>query len=430
LRKIEKIVEGDLDSVEKEEFAHEMNRYPLIAKRIGRLVTAEVAAEYREGAEELAELERNKPATLAMALCVTERGTDPGPMHLLIRGHPHAPSEELSPGFPEVLGGGTPNIGPSPNPETSGRRVVLADWITHKDNPLTARVMANRVWHYHFGRGLVRSPNDFGYQGTPPTHPELLDWLASELIRYDWQLKPLHREILRSRAYRMRSSDQPLVGESGEGSTDRMSISLSDPTNDLLWRFDPRRLTAEEIRDSILSVTGKLNLKKQGPWMYPEIEPEVLAGQSRPGHGWEKSSEGERSRRSIYVHVKRSLPVPLLALFDVAEPDFTCPARFATTQPTQALGLLNSRFLQDSAAELAKRVITQPQDASIHHSDTRLLVADVIQRVTQRSATEEEVTWGRELIETLRAEQRLSAEQAFERFCLVALNLNEFIYLD
>ncbi len=410
-REIEKAVREDLTNVEKEEFRHAMNRYPLIAKRVGKVITAEQAEEYRVNTEQLALLEREKPATLGRALCITEMGSQPGPMHVRIRGSANALGEEVVPGYPEVLTDQLPTIPPSPSDKTSGRRSVLADWITSKSNPLTARVMANRLWHYHFGRGLVRSPNDFGYQGTAPSHPELLDYLAGELIRADWQLKPVHRQLLLSKTYRLSSASQAKAYE-------------KDPLNDLFWRYDPRRLTAEEIRDSMLAATGQLNLAKFGMWMYPTIEQEVLAGQSRPGSGWGRSSAADQSRRSIYVHIKRSLAVPLLAAFDSAEPDFSCPARFATTQPTQALGMLNSNFLQTCSkqlAEHAKRLGGDLRDAQ---------VAAALRQVTQREPTKIEIDRGVKLIERLQSEQAHSADDALQRFCLIALNLNEFLYLD
>src|SRR6185437_6853551 len=197
---------------------------------------------------------------------------------------------------------------PAPPPEarTCGRRRVLADWIASPANPLTARVLANRVWQYHFGRGIVRSPNNFGVQGDTPTHPELLDFLAAELVRGGWRLKGLHRLIMTSDAYcrSSRASEAALA---------------KDPANDLLWRFDMRRLTGEEIRDSVLAVTGSLNPRMFGPGIFVDIPPEVLAGQSVPGKGWGNSPPDEQARRSVYIHVKRSLLTPILESFDLAE---------------------------------------------------------------------------------------------------------------
>ena len=232
---------------------------------------------------------------------------------MLARGNAHVPGEKVEPGFLTVLGDLTPAIpAPPPDARTTGRRRVLADWIASPANPLTARVMANRLVQHHFGRGIVRSPNNFGLQGDKPTHPELLDWLASELVAQGWRLKPMHRLIVTSNAYKMSSLPNP-------------EALAKDPTNNLLWRFDARRLTGEEVRDSVLAVTGTLNPKMYGPGIFPEVPAEVLAGQSVPGSGWGKSSAEDRARRSIYVHVKRSLLVPILDGFDLAETDRSSP---------------------------------------------------------------------------------------------------------
>ena len=235
-------------------------------------------AEYKKLRKTLAALKDTK-SVADMALCVTEAGPTAPETFVLLRGNPHVPGDKVEPGFPAG-----PRPAPSrrcPTPPPAARRpaggTVLADWIASPDNPLTARVMVNRVWQHHFGRGIVRSPNNFGIQGARPTHPELLDWLAAEFVDGGWRLKPLHRLILTSNAYRMSSEAQP----------DGLA---KDPGNDLFWRFDMRRLTAEEIRDSILAVSGNLNLKMYGPGVYPEIPAEVLAGQSVPGSGWGKSS--------------------------------------------------------------------------------------------------------------------------------------------
>src|SRR5690606_30858503 len=156
-----------------------------------------------------------------------------------------------------------------------------------RTNPLTARVMANRVWQYHFGRGLVRSSNNFGLQGTLPTHPELLDYLATQLMAGGWKLKALHRQIMLSNTYRMSSTPNTVA-------------QAKDPENDRFWRFDMRRLEAEEVRDSILAVGGTLNRRLGGPSIFPTIPAEVHAGQSLPGSGWGHSSAEEQARRSIY----------------------------------------------------------------------------------------------------------------------------------
>jgi hypothetical protein len=201
--------------------------------------------------------------------------------------------------------------------------------------------------------------------------------------------------------------------------------ATTDPQNDLFWRFDMRRLRAEEIRDSILAVNGTLNLERMyGPSIYPVIPKEVLAGQSVPGQNWGNSPQEERNRRSVYIHIKRSLQVPILAAFDAADTDFTCPVRFATTQPTQALSLLNSDFLNEEAGVFAGYVRRHAGD------DPATQVALALKRATQREPTAAEVERGVQLIQALREKDGLSMEGALKYVCVVALNLNEFVYVD
>ncbi len=397
--------------VEKQEFEHEMNRVPILRAYVGKHFTAAEIDTYEANLSARETLNRNRPSEVARALVVTEQGSTPRPSFILIRGNPHSPGEPVVPGFVEVLGGGDANVPPSPNPETSGRRLALAKWIADPTaQPMTARVMANRVWQYHFGRGLVRTPSDFGFAGAAPSHPELLDYLASRLVENEWHLKPLHRLIVTSEAYK----------RSSENSADAYD---ADPENDLLWRFDSRRLSAEEVRDSMLAVCGRLDTRIGGRSVYPILEDEVLAGQSRPGEGWEQSSDADRARRSIYVFTKRSLAVPILASFDAADTDFTCPVRFATTQPTQALGLINGNFVHQIAQWMTEEILLVPKSA-------REFVSAALFRTTQRVASKDEVDRGVKLIESLQQQHGRSFEQACEIFCLTALNLNEFIYLD
>ena len=346
------------------------------------------------------------------ALCVTEAGPVAPETFVMLRGNPHVPGPKVEPAFLTVLDAPAPVIPPPvKGARTTGRRTALADWLTSPSNPLPARVTANRVWQFHFGRGLVRSPNNFGTQGDKPTHPALLDWLASELVSGGWRLKPLHKLILTSNAYRMASSP------SAEG-------LAKDATNDALWRFDPRRLTAEEIRDSVLAMTGSLNPSMHGPGVYPEIPAEVMAGQSVPGKGWGKSSPAEQARRSVYVHVKRSLIMPILEGFDQAETDRSTPVRFSTTQPTQALAMLNGKFLNAQAARLAARLCREAGT----DADDRVRLA--LRLTTGREPTEAETRRGVGLMNDLVGRDGMSPDEALKAFGLVVLNLNEFLYLD
>jgi Protein of unknown function (DUF1553) len=271
--------------------------------------------------------------------------------------------------------------------------------------------LANRLWQHHFGRGIVATPNDFGGLGEPPSHPELLDWLAAELTDGGWSLKRIHRLILLSSAFRM-SSQASAAG------------LAADPSNRRLWRFPMRRLTAEEVRDSILAVAGTLNLKAGGPSVYPPIPPEVLAGQSVPGQGWETSPPHEAARRSIFVHMKRSLLVPILATHDAADTDSSCPVRYTTTVPTQALGLLNGAFSTEQAACFAARLEREAPRA-VEDQVFRAL------RLTMaRSPDPAEVRDDVAFIKRLIAESGLDPRTALAQYCLLSLNANAFLYLD
>jgi hypothetical protein len=336
----------------------------------------------------------------------------PEPTRIHLRGNPHVPGDEVQPHFPALFGDAAPQILPAAaDARTAGRRRLLAEWIASPKNMLTARVIVNRAWQHHFGRGIVRTPSNFGELGAPPTHPELLDWLALWFIDHNWQLKPLHRLIMTSATYQMSSSG------------DERALA-ADPTNGLFWRFDPRRLTAEEIRDATLLATGQLNSKMFGPGVYPKLSQEVLATQSRPGDGWGRSSGKQRARRSVYIHVKRSVVTPLLTAFDFPDTDAHCEARFVTIQPGQALAMLNGDFLNEQAGELADRVAAEAGD------DPRAQVAAAIGLALSRPASQEEIDEGLTLIDRLTKNHAMELREALRYWCLTVLNLNEFVYLD
>jgi hypothetical protein len=353
------------------------------------------------------------------ALVVTERGPEAPETFVFYRGNPHAerkPENKVGPAFPAILKAKEPVIpAPSADAKTSGRRTALARWLVSPDNPLTARVMANRIWQHHFGRGIVRSSSNFGMMGDPPTQPELLDWLATELVAGNWRLKSLHKLILMSQAYRA-------------AATADAEALASDPLNDSFWRFDMRRLSAEELRDSIHVASGAFNPKMFGPGVYPAIPKEVMAGQSRPGAGWGDSSPEEQARRSIYAFVKRSLLTPILADFDLADTDTSCPVRFTTTQPTQALGMMNGEFLQRQARVFAERV--RREAGGPDAADVPAQVRRALEIALVRPVTDAEVERGVAVVEKLDNADGVSPSRAMELFCLMVLNLNEFAYLD
>ena len=276
---------------------------------------------------------------------------------------------------------------------------------------MTARVIVNRIWLNYFGRGIVRSPNNFGLMGDVPTHPELLDFLATVFMHNDWHFKSVHRMILLSSTYQLSTHDNP------------QAMAL-DPANNLFWRQNLRRMSAEQVRDSVLAVTGQLNEQQYGDVMYPTLSADVLASQSRPGSGWGNSSPADQARRSIYIHVKRSLPVPMLTAFDFPETDISCEARFLTTQPGQALTMLNSDWMQQQAGKLLERV---EREAG---GDLAAQAKRCLELVLSYSAEPADVAELVDLVERLRARPDMDDRAARRAMCLVALNLNSFFYLD
>ena len=384
-------------------------RAAVLARKLNDFLTPAQAEEYKKLKRHMNDIRQRPEIGRDLALSVNNCDVNPAQTNVMTRGNPHNPGVKVEPGFPQVLGFADPKLPPvAPGARTSGRRQVLADWIASPENQLTARVFVNRLWHHHFGRGIVASSNDFGKFGTLPTHPELLDWMASEFIQRGWKIKPMHKLIMMSNAYQM-SAKASAVG------------LAADPGNSLFWRFNMRRLSAEEVRDSFLHVAGRLNLKVGGPSVFPKIPKEVLHGQSRPGEGWHTSPPAEANRRSIYVFVKRSLQVPVLAQHDQADTDSSCPVRYTTTVPTQALGLLNGEFGNETAAAFAERL---KKDAS----DLPGQVRRAIRLTCGRTPGEDEVK--RDLAFVVELQKKMSEAEALKKYCLMILNANEFVYVD
>ena len=382
----------------------------LIAEYGEEILGDEGLQSYQALRQELAESLSNVPELpVDFAMAVAERGEQA--TFILGRGLPTMKGKEVSPRFPQVLNPPEPAIDDENSAESSGKRLALAKWMTSPTNPMTSRVMVNRVWQHHFGRGIVRSSSDFGFQGMRPTHPELLDWLSGQFVAEGWSLKRLHKLIMMSNTYQMSST------------ANARALEL-DPNNDSLWRYNLRRLTAEEIRDSILMASGKLNLDMFGPSIYPPLSPEVLATASRPNAAWGRSPEDQANRRTVYVHVKRSLRPPMLSNFDAPETDTTCAVRVTTTVPTQALGMLNSQFMNEQARWFSERVRSEVPDSL---SDQ---IVDATRRITGRSPSKEMVTKDLEFIEELQEKEGLAEEEAFRLYALTLLNTNEFVYLD
>jgi len=278
----------------------------------------------------------------------TDVRLSPPPLHLFKKGDPKQPLAAVEPGplsfLPRFDDAELPPA-PANAPPTTRRRLRLARWLVDPANPLTRRVIVNRLWQHLFGQGLVRSPNDFGFNGAPPTHPELLDWLAEELLANGWRLKPLLRQLVLSRTYR-----QSVLAADPERGAE------IDAANTLWWRAERRRRDAEGLRDALLAVTGELDLSLGGESFKPSIASEALEGLSRKSGAWQPSAPGDQRRRSLYIFSQRSLLPPLMTVFDFADTTLPCAQRDVTTVAPQALALLNNHFVHDRSRALARRV--------------------------------------------------------------------------
>jgi hypothetical protein len=337
--------------------------------------------------KELAKFDADKPAA-GFAFATHDLGTTAPPTQIAKRkGAP------IDPAVPTVLQREPLSIAPPPGVASTGRRLALANWLTRPDHPLTARVIVNRIWQQHFGRGLVATPNDFGTLGDKPSHPELLDWLADRFIKDGWSVKKLHRLILTSQTYRQ-SATAPAS-----------DVALKkDPENRLLWRMTTHRLAAEQVRDAILSATGKLDVKMGGPGV-----------------------DAKEPRRSVYTRVLRNTHDPLLDVFDSPDTFASTAQRNVTTTPTQALLMLNSPFMQQQAQAFAARLLKDaPAD------DTARI--DVAFRIAYgRPATSSQKDAARAFLaeQAKRIQPTADVRQAaLAELCLVLLNANEFLYVD
>lgn len=355
---------------------------------------------------------RARPVPRHYAPAAEEEGPIPRATHVLVRGNASVKGKLVEPGVPNVVAHVPLELAPPPqDAKTSHRRRALAEWIVDPRNPLTARVTANRIWQFHFGRGIVRSANDFGELGTRPTHPALLDWLASEFVARGWSMKAMHRLIMTSGTYAM-----SVVGQ-------ERGVEV-DPVNDSWWRFEARRLTAEEIRDSMLVVNGRFQPRIGGPTYFAPMPEAVLATASRPDQAWGRSPQSELGRRTLYIKTKRSLLHPFLSVFDFADVDSGCPVRFTTTQPTQALAMLNSPEVHEEALVFAKRVFAET------NGDDRAAIDRVWRLCFAREPTALELAEQLDYLREQREVHGRTGASALQRLCLFAFNTNEFVYVD
>ncbi|MEM7473694.1 MAG: PSD1 and planctomycete cytochrome C domain-containing protein [Planctomycetota bacterium] len=286
---------------------------------------------------------------------------------------------------------------PPSGSKTTSLRLQLANWLTHRDNPLTTRVIVNRVWQHHFGKGIVRTPNNFGFMADPPTHPLLLDWLASEFLSSGQSLKSLHRLILTSDTWQQ-SSLHP----------EQASYEQIDAGNRYWWRFERQRLDAEALRDSMLQASGELSLEPNGPGFKASIPAAALEGLSRKASVWQASPENEQLRRSIYMYLKRGLLPPMMTTFDLCDPTLSCGKRDDTVVPTQALALLNNSFVHRRSRRLAIKIQDSKQADSSDSTDSYREVRQAWKLVLSRPPTEHEKELG---LQHLQMQQELIQKQ-------------------
>ena len=408
------------------------------------LISTEDAARIEELKSQIAEIEKDLPAPLPMAMGIRDgdyrfapdglgdepqpgkgeredfSGIDgtwlpaanytPPPAHFLPNADYRNKGDVVEPAFIETLAKGQ-SFAPRPPTHriSSGRRRALAEWIASPENPLTARVMANRIWMHHFGEGIVYTASNFGSMGTYPTNPELLDWLATEFVRRGWSLKAMHRLIMSSETYQMASSH-----------SDDAALK-ADPENKLLWRFRQKRLEGEVIRDIILDASGNLNLEAGGPGFFPPIPDEVR--ESFPKGKWDAAAPGpETWRRSVYAYAKRGLRYPFFEVFDLPNMNVTCERRTTTTVPTQALTLLNNEFTLRQARHYAERVAKLAEGAEAR-------IREAYRIALSRSPTGAELQANLDFLRKQEGFHNGDAVAALTDLCDVILNLNEFLYV-
>jgi hypothetical protein len=349
--------------------------------------------------KELTELEKQLPPPLPVIATVKEQADERTPIHVLQRGDGQRPLQQVGPRYPGVL---LPEDSLSWPPETAAPKTKLAHWIADGQNPLTARVIANRIWHYHFGQGLVPTGNDFGANGQSPSHPELLDYLANELIEHDWSIKALHRLILYSATYQQAST-----------SRDPRGVRV-DPENSLLWRFPRRRLAAQELRDAMLAVSGQMDRRMHGESVMVPVESDLIDLLYKPSQWQVAPDQADHHRRSIYLIAKRNLRLPFMQVFDQPDLQSSCPSRESSTHAPQSLELLNGKLSNSLAAAMAERLEAEASPS----------VTAQVQRGFElaigRGPTSAEMALAIQFLE----------KNPLSEFTLALFNLNSFLYVE
>lgn len=378
-------------------------------KEIAEAATAEERERHAALGREIEAKRMSRPSFTRGLLATDGEGPVPE-TRLHFQGDPRAEREPVAPGYPSILDPNPAILRPATNPATTGRRWTLAQWIVSPDNPLTARVIVNRIWQSLFGEGLVATPNDFGWAGARPSHPELLDWLAREFMEQGWSLKRLHRLILTSGAYRQASRV-----EAGHGAVVRAGEGT------LVGLRPLRRLSAEQLRDALLGVSGRLREVPGGPPVWPDLPPDILRANpaflddnAEKTKGWYPSPTDERPVRSVYLVRKRTVRLPFLETFDQPENSVSCPQRTASIVAPQALTLLNGDDALEAARALAERVVAEAG------SDPEAQVRRAFARALQREPDPAEMMACRRFLKGAEVVQ----------LCRALLNLNEFVFVD
>ncbi|HYL73592.1 MAG TPA: DUF1549 and DUF1553 domain-containing protein [Bryobacteraceae bacterium] len=391
----------------------------------GKALKGEDRKKYLALAASLKQFADLDPGDAPMGIGMRDLSDKAPATHLLNVGAYDSPLEEVQPGFLTIVNPNAPAIVPPAGLNSTGRRTALANWIASADNPLTARVMVNRIWYHHFGQGIAPSPSDLGAMGGRPTHPELLDWLAAEFVRSGWDIKAMHKLLVMSNAYRQSSSFNEAAAQ-------------EDPRDTLLWRFPRERLEGEVIRDSALAVSGLLNDKMGGPSVYPELP----VGAIKSRGGWKVSDLEERNRRSVYIFVKRTARYPMMEAFDMPDTHESCGRRNQTITAPQAMSLMNDKVSLEWAQAFAGRLLAEAGTDPQAEIDRAYRLAfgrrpDGFEKDTivtffskQKQLIAERAAHGEKLAlpSPVPAGYDPAQAAALVDFCQMLLNSNEFVY--
>lgn len=377
--------------------AHKIDEPMIVA-----LMTEEERKKHQELNDKIEELESQKPPMYPTAMAITDSGATPQPSYFLQRGVPDAKGSLMQPGVLSVASA-TDYVFPAPpaGAQTTWRRRGFAEWIVSPENPLTARVMVNRIWQRHFGEGIARTPSNFGKMGEQPLHPELLDWLAAQFMAHGWSIKSMNRLMMNSQLYQMSSDDN-------------MTDLAIDPENRFFWRMPRERVEAEVLRDQILAVAGTLDRTLGGPCIFPYISPDIFQGSSHRTWAGKPDDDPSTWRRSIYVFSKRSIRYPLFEAYDQPNLINTCDRRNRSTIAPQALLLMNNNFVITQAKYFAERL---KKEAG---ADVGAQVERAFRLALGRAPTAAEKTSS---IAYVKAKPVRLVE-----FCQAMFNLNEFAY--